>query len=46
MRANPVAEAKARCFEAGMSDFIAKPVAPPEKRYSILLKCSDRDQAA
>ena len=36
MTANAFAEDKARCLEAGMNDFIVKPIAP-DKIFSILL---------
>jgi len=37
MTANAFAEDKARCFEAGMNDFISKPV-DPEMLFATLLK--------
>ncbi|HSG21353.1 MAG TPA: DUF3365 domain-containing protein [Azonexus sp.] len=37
MTANAFAEDKARCFEAGMNDFISKPI-NPESFYALVLK--------
>ncbi len=37
MTANAFAEDKARCFAAGMDDFIAKPITP-ETLFAIVLK--------
>ncbi|MGE5470939.1 MAG: response regulator [Bacteroidota bacterium] len=44
MTANAFAEDKARCFEAGMNDFIAKPV-DPEALFGVILKWLTRDGA-
>ena len=45
MTANAFAEDKARCFEAGMDDFITKPV-KPEQLYATILEWLRRNQAA
>jgi PAS domain S-box-containing protein len=42
MTANAFAEDKARCFEAGMNDFIVKPV-EPEALFSVLVRWLARD---
>ncbi len=44
MTANAFAEDKARCFEAGMDDFISKPV-DPKTLLSTVLKCLRRKEA-
>jgi PAS domain S-box-containing protein len=45
MTANAFVEDKARCFEAGMNDFIAKPI-DPEVLFETLLRWLSRDKAA
>ena len=37
MTANAFAEDKARCFEAGMDDFVSKPIAP-DGLYGLVLE--------
>ena len=37
MTANAFAEDRAQCFEAGMTDFLAKPISP-DQLYSTLLR--------
>jgi two-component system sensor histidine kinase/response regulator len=43
MTANAFAEDKARCFDAGMNDFISKPVTP-DVLYGTLLKWFENRQ--
>ena len=42
MTANAYSEDKIRCFEAGMNDFLVKPIAP-DQFFSTLLKWLERD---
>ena len=42
MTANAFAEDQARCFEAGMTDFLAKPF-NPDALFATLLKALSRD---
>ena len=44
MTANAFAEDRARCFEAGMNDFLTKPF-DPERLYAIVLKWLSRGNA-
>ena len=44
MTANAFAEDKARCIEAGMNDFIAKPV-EPQALFSTVLKCLSKPRS-
>ena len=41
MTANAFAEDKARCFEAGMNDFVVKPIAP-DNIFATLLAWLER----
>jgi CheY-like chemotaxis protein len=43
MTANAFAEDRARCFEAGMNDFIAKPFSP-DKLFSMIVKWLAQDK--
>ena len=42
MTANAFTEDKARCLEAGMNEFLAKPFNPGEL-FSVLMKCLEKD---
>ena len=45
MTANAFAEDRARCLDAGMNDFIAKPLVP-ETLFAIMLSCLSKRQPA
>jgi CheY-like chemotaxis protein len=43
MTANAFAEDKAKCFAAGMNDFLVKPL-EPDMLFSILLRWLEQDE--